>query len=95
MLAADYAIRGQLLDVWNLTLYTIVAVFWLLVIRKAIAAGRAWFPNLVILPVFFAAVGVLLNARKPGLGAAAVGGLHVLLLLMLALRLARRRPPGS
>lgn len=92
ILAAEYDLTLPWVYVYNTTLITIVAVFWILVARKAVAAGRPWFPNLLILPLFFGAIGVLLNAWKPWLGTGVVGGLHVLLLLMLALRLSARRP---
>jgi hypothetical protein len=84
----------NLLDPFNWTLLTIVAVFWALVIRKAMALQKKWFPNLLIIPLFFFGVGVLLNAAKPGLGTYVIGGLHLLLLILLAANLtARRRRP--
>lgn len=81
----------NLLDPFNLTLITIVAVFWALVVRKAILAGRKWFPNLAIIPIFFIGVGLLINQVRAGWGTYAVGALHLLLLGLLAVNMASRR----
>ena len=78
------------LDAYDLTLLTIVIVFWTLVIQKARGVGRPWFPNLVIIPAFFITIGLVLNRMLPPWGTYLVGGLHVLLLGMLAVKLSRR-----
>ena len=81
----------DLFDPFNLTLFTIVAVFWTLVIRTAMALHKRWFPNLIILPLFFFGVGVLVNGMRPGWGTYAIGGLHLFLLVALGAKLASRR----
>jgi hypothetical protein len=79
------------LDPYTLSLLTIVCVFWLLVIQKARAVGRAWFPNLLILPLFFIGLGLWINRARPPWGTYIVGGVHVLLLIMLAVKLSTAR----
>ena len=76
-----------LLDIYSVSLLTIVLLFWLLVVQKARALGRPWFPNLLILPIVFLGIGLWLNRLRPPWGTYIVGGVHALLLVMLAVNL--------
>ena len=75
------------LDVYTLTLCTIVVVFWTVVIFKAQAIARPWFPNLLVVPAFFLIVGLSLNRfHPPALGTYIVGAVHALLLVALMMK---------
>ena len=78
-------------DTYTVSLFTIVLIFWLLVIQKARALGRPWFPNLLVLPFVFIGIGLWLNRLRPPWGTYIVGGVHALLLVMLAVKLSARR----
>ena len=81
-------------DIYTFSLLTIVLLFWFLVIQKARAVRRAWFPNLLILPFVFVGIGLWLNRIRPPWGTYIVGGVHVLLLVLLAIKLsAAKKPP--
>ena len=88
LMAALYTYNTSFaVDGYTLTLFTIVIVFWLLAIVKAKSLGRPWFPNLVIVAVFFLTIGMVINHMRPPWGTYLVGGLHALLLAMLAIKL--------
>ena len=77
-------------NIHTLTLFTSVLFFWLLVILKARSLHRPWFPNLLILPFCFLGIGLWLNRLSPPWGTYVIGGLHVILLGMLALKLSTK-----
>ena len=78
-------------DTYTLTLFTIVLVFWTLVILKARSMGRPWFPNLIIVPAFLITLGLMINHFRPTLGTYLIGGLHALLMLLLAFKLSTEK----
>ena len=75
------------LDSQTMTLFTIVATFWIIVIGTARTHHRPWFPNIPVLAIFFFAIGVLLNRMRPFSGMYIIGGIHALLLVMLGFKL--------
>jgi hypothetical protein len=74
----------------NLVLLVIICGFWGVALSRLRSAGQKVSINLMILPVFFAIIGVSLNTYwKPWTGTAVVGAVHIVLLLLISLRGAR------
>jgi len=79
----------------NIILVVIVCIFWGGIAIRVRAMGRRISLNLMILPLFFIVLGIVMNGMNGAqhwLGTYAIGGVHVILLIIMMVKLSGGQP---